>query len=236
MELKDFKSDQDAVVHWQKTNDPNLLAEMMVRFRPVVASVANRYMTTGMSPAAVKTSAQTHMLKALRTYDPSFGSSPSTYITSSLQSIQRGARNSLISGSIPEHRNMRAATYNTVKQGFIDQFGRDPSHTELADELSWAPREVERMEKELGGEVGASKAESDFFGHSTSVEHQDRALVDFLYQEVGQREKTILEHTFGIGGKKILSNKDLAAKLNTYEMDITRTKRKLGQRVAENRR
>lgn len=236
MQLKDFDNDSDAVVHWQKSRDPMLLSELLLRFKPAIISSSNKYGTTGMSPFALRANATDHAIKALSSYDPSHGTSPNTHIMYALQSVQRGARESLMSGSIPEYRHGKMATYMTVRQNMIDQYGRDPTHDEMADELSWSPREVARMEKELGGEVGASKAESDFFGHSTTMEHQDRTLAELLYPTLAPKEKTIMEHTFGIGGKPILNNKEIAHKLGTYEMDITRTKRKLAAKIAEHRR
>ena len=235
MELNDFKNDSDAIQHWQKTRDPELLGGLLMRFQPAVHYVTAKYKSTGASPAALRATANTNVIKAITSYEPGHGTVPTTHVFNYLQKVQRSARESLLSGSIPEQRGIKAATFNTVKQNFVDQYGHEPTNHQLADELSWSPKEVERMEKELGGEVGASKAESDFFGHSTSVEHQDRALADYLYQELPPREKLVYEYTFGVGGKPVLNNKEIAAKLGTYEMEITRIKRKMGDKIRANR-
>ena len=233
--LENFKNDSDAVTTWQKTKDPQLLAELLVRFQPAVHSVSNRYKTSGMSPQAIVATANANVLKALKSYMPDQGAQPLTHIWNSLQKVQRGARESLLSGSIPEHRSLKLSTFQTVRQNMTDSLGYEPTITEMSDELGWAPKEVERYEKELGGETTASNLQSDFFGHSTAFEHKDRALADYLYHELDPRHKIVFEHTFGYGGKKILSNKDIATKLGTYEMDITRMKRKMGDRIRENR-
>lgn len=235
MELKDFKTDSDAIHHWQQSRDPALLGELIYRFQPHVGYVTSKYKSTGMNPAALRATANANVIKALETYQSGHNTQPSTHVFNYLQKVQRSARESLLSGSIPEQRSLKAATFNTVKQNFIDQFGREPTHSELADELSWAPKEVERMENELGGEVGASKAESDFFGHSTSVEHKDMALAEYLYQELDHRQRQIYDYTFGAHGMPKLSNKEIANKLGTYEMEITRIKRKMGDKIRANR-
>lgn len=229
--LNEFKDDSEAVTHWQKTSDPQLLAELMIRFRPTIHSAIGRYSTTGMNPIALKAIANDNTIKALSVYDPSKGTVPNTHIFGYLKKLQRSAQDSLTSGSMPEHRSMKMAQYSTMKQSHIDQYGREPSMDETAEELGWSHKEVERMEKELGGEVAASKAESDFFGHSTAFEHQDRALADLFYLEAHPKDKVIMEHTFGIGGKPILTNKEIATKLGTYEMDITRSKRKISKQI-----
>jgi DNA-directed RNA polymerase specialized sigma subunit len=235
MPLSDYKSDSDAVTHWQKTRDPQLLGELMMRFQPAVHSVSGKYKTSGMSPAAIYAVANANVIKALNSYDPTKNTVPTTHVWNHLQKVQRGARESLLSGSIPEHRSLKLSTYQTVRQNLTDSLGYEPTTHDMADELSWSPKEVERMEKELGGETTASGLASDFYGNSTAFEHKDMALANYMYHELDPRHKIVFEHTFGYGGKPILNNKEIAKKLGTYEMDITRMKRKMGQKIIEAR-
>jgi DNA-directed RNA polymerase specialized sigma subunit len=231
MEYKDYNNDSDAIAAWQKNQDPELLGELLYRFQPAVHYTVAKYKTTGANPAALRAVANTNVIKAISSYQPGHGTVPTTHVFNYLQKVQRGARESLLSGSVPEQRSIKAATYNTVKQSLIDQYRHEPSAHQMADELGWNLKEVARMEKELGGEVGASKSESDFFGHSTAMEHKDRALADYLYQELPPREKLVYEYTFGAGGKPQLNNKEIADKMGTYEMEITRMKRKMGDKI-----
>jgi DNA-directed RNA polymerase specialized sigma subunit len=87
------------------------------------------------------------------------------------------------------------------------------------------------MNNELGGEVTASGAKFDFYGNSVQTQSKDKQLAEFLYQELEGQEKIIFEHTFGYGGKPILSNKEIAKKLGTNEMAIHRAKKKMSQKI-----
>jgi len=216
---------------WQKTRDPKLFADLVIRYQPVVNSVVGRYSTVGVAPGTLRAQATSQLIKAFRSYDSSKGAQPTTHIWNNLQKVQRVASESQLSGHIPEHRNLKRATFTIVQQNLEDRLGYEPSTAEIADELNWNKKEVGRMLHELKGETTASKAEFDFYGNSVTSESSDRALADYLYHELTGKEKVIFEHTFGFGGKSVLNNKDIAKKLRVNEMFVHRTKKKLSNRI-----
>jgi len=219
------------ILEWQKTKDPNLFAELVVRYQPIVNSVVNKYKTWGVSVPTLRTKANTQMIKALQSYKADAGAAPSTHIWNNLQKVQRIAGGSLQSGHIPENRNMKRITFQTVRENLNDQLGYEPSTTQMADALKWDVREVGRMNSELGGEVTASEAEFDFYGNSTTTGNRDKALADYLYLELSDKDKVIFEHSFGYAGKKRMTNKEIAKKLKTNEMAITRAKKRMGAKI-----
>jgi DNA-directed RNA polymerase specialized sigma subunit len=224
-------NEKEKIKVWQQTKDPSLLADLVMRYQPIVRSVVNKYKTTGVSRSALNAKASAQLMRALNNYDSNKGTVPSTHIWNNLQKVQRMAGESLMSGHIPEYRNIKKATFNTVKYNLEDTLGYEPNIKQMADELKWSQAEVQRMNKELSGEATASSAEFDFYGNSTQIANKDKDLFDYLYNEVDDRDKVILEHTFGYGGKPILKNKEIAKKLRTNEMYITRRKRKLSDKI-----
>lgn len=228
-------SDAERIAEWQKSKDPKLFAEMIIRYQPVVNSVVRKYSTVGVAPATLRAQATSQMIKAFNSYDPTKGAQPTTHIWNNLQKVQRIASESQISGHIPEHRNLKRATFTIVKQNLEDRLGYEPSTSELSDELNWNKKETARMLNEIQGETTASKADFDFYGNSITKEHKDKALVDYLYHELSGKDKVIFEHTFGFGGKPILNNKDIAKKLRVNEMFVHRAKKKMSKKVREMR-
>lgn len=228
-----MSTDIQKIEQWQRTKDPVVLAELIVRYQPVIHSVVNKYKTTGVSIPTLRAKASTQLLKAFKTYNPNRGASPTTHIWNSLQKVQRVAGESLQSGHIPEYRNLKRSTFTVVRDNLTDRLGYEPSTKEMADELNWSQREVGRMNSELGGETTASSAEFDFYGNSTAGESRNRALADYLYHELSSKDKVIFEHTFGYAGKSILKNKEIAKVLRTNEMDIHRTKKRLASKIRE---
>lgn len=228
-------SDKDKLLEWQRTKSPELFADLVIKYQPVVNSVVNKYKTVGVAPATLRAQATSQMIRAFNSYDPDKGAQPVTHIWNNLQKVQRMAAESQISGHIPENRNLKRATFTIVKQNLEDRLGYEPSTAELSDELSWNKKETARMLNELQGETTASKAQFDFYGNSITKEHKDKALVDYLYHELDGKDKVIFEHTFGFAGKPILNNKEIANKLHTNEMFVHRAKKRLSDKIREMR-
>jgi len=230
-----MQDDKEMIQDWQDNRNPTAFANLMIRFQPVVNSVVNKYRTVGLAPATLRAHATTQLIKALDTYDPSKGTVPTTHIWNSLQKVQRVASESLMSGHIPENRNLKKSTFTIVRDNITEQLGREPNVDEMADELKWDRNEVGRMNNELKGEVTASNAEFDFYGNSTQGSSKDKDLADYLYSELDGPQKVIFEHTFGYGGKPILNNKEIAVQLNMNEMAVHRAKHKMSERIQEMR-
>jgi DNA-directed RNA polymerase specialized sigma subunit len=227
--------DKEQLMEWQKTKDPMIFATMVGRYQPVINSVVNKYRTTGLPPATLRAQATVQLIKAFDSYNPEKGTQPTTHIWNSLQKVQRMASESLMSGHVPEARNMKRATFTIVQDNLTDSLGREPNNAEMADDLGWNIREVERMQSEMKGETTASNAPFDFYGNSTKGESKDKVLVDYLYHELSGPQKVIFEHTFGYGGKPILNNKEISKKMNINEMQVHRIKKDMSKRVREMR-
>lgn len=228
-------SDTDKILEWQKTRDPQLFAELTIRYQPVVNSVVNKYSTVGVAPATLRAQATSQMIKAFNSYKPDKGAVPSTHIWNNLQKVQRIASESQLSGHIPEHRNLKRSTFTITKQNLEDRLGYEPSVQDMSEELKWDRKEVGRMLNEIHGETTASQAEFDFYGNSVTKESADKALVDYLYMELGGKDKVIFEHTFGYGGKPVLNNKEIAKKVRENEMFVHRAKKRMSQRIMDMR-
>ena len=228
-------NEADKILDWQKRKDPKLFTELVFQYQPIINSVANKYRSVGVSPATIRTEATTQLIRALKTYKSDMGTQPTTHIWNQMRKVQRLATESLMSGHTPEYRNIKKSTFVTVRDNLMDRLGYEPSTAEMADELKWDPNEVSRMTAELGGEVSASRADFDFFGNAKQIESKDKALASYLYNDASGKDKVILEHTFGFGGKEILNNRELAKRLKTNEMAVHRAKQSLSKKIREYR-
>ena len=225
--------DKEQLLEWQKTKDPEAFAKLVIRYQPVVNSVVNKYRTTGLPPATLRAQATVQLIKAFETYNPDKKTQPTTHIWNNLQKVQRIASESLMSGHIPEARNLKRSTFTIVQDNLTDQLGREPNVHEMSDELGWDTREVERMNSEMKGETTASNAPFDFYGSSTKGKSKDKVLIDYLYYELSGIEKKIFEYTFGYGGNQKLNNKEIAKALNINEMQVHRIKQSMSQRIKD---
>ena len=224
-------NDKEQLLEWQKTKSPELFAALYGRYQPLIGSVVSKYRTTGLAPATLRANANVQLLKAFESYDGSHNTQPITHIYNALNKVQRLASESLLSGHIPEARNMKRATFAIVKENLQDQLGREASVDELSDELAWSPRETQRMLSEEKGETTASGAAFDFYGSSTKQMPKDVELIQYMYHELNPTQKIIFEHTFPYYGKQQMNNKELAKILSTSEMAIHREKKKMSDKI-----
>lgn len=224
-------TDEENVKVWQTQKDPAAFVALHTRFRPIVNKVVSKYSRGGLPEATLRLSADAQLVSAFNSYKPDIGTALSTHVWNHMQKVQRPAMEALTSGRIPEHRNIQLATFKIAKDNLDDRLGRESSIEELADETGRDQVTIARMMHELGGETSASGADFDFYGNSTQFEHKDKALADYLYYELTGPEKVVFEYTFGYGGKPILQNKDIAEKLGTNAMAITRMKQKLAAKM-----
>lgn len=224
------KDDMAKVFEWQQNRDPAVYTELVTRFRPITESFVKSFKTSGVSPLALRAQADAQMIKAIGTYKPNMSTAPSTHIWNNLQKIKRVSMRSLQSGHIPEHRNLKRSTFITIKDNMTDRLGYEPSMAEISDELGWSMEETSRMDNELGHEVPESMLENQFY-KSTDGSQKEKALADYLYMELDGKEKKVFEWTFGYGGKPILNSREIAQKLGDNEMFVSRTKKKLAQKL-----
>jgi len=223
--------EQDQIVEWQKSKDPQLFTELLIKYRPVVNKIVGQYKTVGVSPETLKAEATAQLIKSFKSYNPSYDTQPITHIWNNLKKVQRTASSSLMSGHIPESRALKKSTFNIVKDNLTDRLGYEPSTAEMSDELGWSRKEVAMMTKELGWESPYSKMKYDYYGSTVNTENPDKALADYVYHELDKKDKVIFEHTFGYAGKPLLSNKEIADKLHVNEMWIHRAKKRLSEKI-----
>lgn len=226
-------TETEKLLYWQKTKDPNTFAELVVKYQPIVNSVVGKYRTVGVSVPALRAKATAQLIKAMKTYDPKHKTAPTTHIWNDLKKVQRMAGESLQSGHIPEYRSVKRATFTTVRDNLTDRLGREPNIKEMSNELKWSQRETARMNSELTAEVPQSAMSFDSFGDADPGTIRDKELATYLYNgsDIDDRDRLILEHVFGFGGKPILKNKEIARVAGTNEMAIVRARKRLARKI-----
>jgi DNA-directed RNA polymerase specialized sigma subunit len=227
-----MESDKDLIKKWQDEHDTNSLLQLQSRFKGVVEATVHQFKTTGVPVPTLRATAQANLFRALNTYDPNQNTQPITHIYNYMKKVNRVASESLMSGHIPEVRNLKKATFQTALINLQDRLGYEPNIDQISDELGWNKKESARMLKELSGETSASGAEFDFYGNSKQEQSKDSILAEYLYHELDDKNKVIFEHTYGYMGKPILTNTEIAKKLKTNNMAITRAQQKMGERLA----
>jgi len=215
--------------NWKKDKDELKLLQLIESYQPLVHHTVSKFRTSGLPGSALQAEGNKLLIKSLESYSPDRGAALNTHIHNNLRNIQRYVYDHRQAGHIPEARNLKRSTFLTVRSNLEDRFGREPHIDEMADEMDWSVGETERMSKEVRGELLTSKIEgSDLYGMRTSAPRRDVETARYMYEGMpAGQEKEIMAHTFGFDNKPILSNIELARKMNTNPMAITRAKQKI---------
>ena len=197
----------------------------------MIESEVRKADSTPVPDSAVRAEAWRHALRAFDTYDPD-KAALSTHVGNNLKRVNRFVAQFQTAMSIPEARRLKIRMFQNAMDDYRDRHGREPPTQELSDELAWSPAEVGRMRRELRGEVleTTSPVLMDF-GYESDDRDREVAL-QYVYPELGPREKLVFEHTFGWKGRPVLSsNKEIAETVGVSETTVRNTKKEIAHKL-----
>ena len=199
---------------------------------PLLQSQINRYSHPSIPRSALEAEARKLALEAFKTYDPS-KAQLGTHVVNHQKHLQRYVLNYVNIGKIPENRALAVGKFQKIKQNLMEDLGREPNITELADSLTWAPREVERMENELRKDLSITTGGEDeaFFENILYSTDETSELIQFIYYDSEPEDKLIIEYSFGFGGKPRLEVKDIALHIGKPEVYVRRKRQKFAEKV-----
>lgn len=212
---------------WKQDKGPHTLKPVLEVLKPTIDMNANK-LTGNLPKSAVRAKMVNLTVQYLEGYDPN-KSKLNTYIENTAgQKLHRYIYEHQNLGTVPEPRISKVGNYNRVKSNLKDQLGRNPTHAELADELRWPVKQVELMEKEMRKDLVQDAA-------YVNISEDQRSDIDedimMLHAELHGQDKQVLEYLYGLEGKEVLSNAEIARKLNISNSMVTQIKNKLAQRL-----
>lgn len=228
MARKDLQEREKELWAQWKAGDSKALPDLFKSFRPVENAWYGKVAAQNLPESAVRGEIKKLMFEAFETYNPGKGAQLGTYVNSRMPKLYRYVSERQNIGRIPEHRALKITSFNTAKDLLSDRLGRDPNATELADELAWDLREVERMTKDLRKDIVLSQEFEDFSFHDTSQKQQ---ILNLAYYELDPREKKVFEWTVGFGGKRKKSTQEIAQKLGVSVPTIGNIRKKIAKKI-----
>jgi RNA polymerase sigma-B factor len=118
------------------TRDPAIVEELVIRFAPLVRSVARRYHARGEPLDDLVQVANVGLLKAIQRFDPDRGFAFTSFATPTmLGELKRYFRDSGWAVHVPRGVKERAVELASATDKLSARLGRSPSIAELADEL-----------------------------------------------------------------------------------------------------
>lgn len=189
---------------FKKSPVPETFQPLYRSFKPFLFKAARPNMIGSPLPqsAHMATAAQS-FYDALRTFDPKKGSLHTHVFTTVREKGKRLNYKYQNIGYIPEARITKYQLFQNTVTMLKEQLGREPSTTELADELKWSPKMVETLRNEIRKDLILDEMRSSL----TPVTKSDKAMQMFhdLHPNLIPPHQLVLEHALGMYGKPILN-------------------------------
>jgi DNA-directed RNA polymerase sigma subunit (sigma70/sigma32) len=214
---------------WHKTKSQATLGHLLDSIHPMIVTTVKRFESVPLPPSTLIAEAKKHAISAFESFDPKGGASLGTHVHNHLQGVNRFVYEHQNIGRIPEHRIVQIGTFNSVKSELRDKLGRDPSATEIGDELNWSHGDVERMERELKREVPDSAVQDVDFSFTQTTDAQ--RVLTYIYYELTQQEKVVFEYLTGWAGKPKLDDAAIAMKIGATKARVKKIKAHIAAKI-----
>jgi len=166
---------------------------------------------------------------AAESFNPASGNKFSTHLVNSLKKLSRVSTKYGGILRVPENKQFKIHRMNQVEEELRNELGRPPSLAELAQGTGMGLSELTGLKQVRKKEVNVSNlAFSPVF-----IEGNNDDWVHFVYFDLPQRDKVIMEHKTGFGGKKLMSNDELAKMLGTSTSTISNRVKMITSKLEE---
>lgn len=191
----------------------------------------------------IKAKAKVYAARAIDKFDPGFGTSLNTYVSSQLRKLTRTVRDARNPIKIPEAQIYEAQALAEAEQKFIDENGREPDLTELSDASGMSLKKIGDIRAKYIKQVsegqyyrGTGSDETDDKSSSAAdegVENVDftEEALRYVHAGLNHRDKKILEWTTGMFGSNQLSPAEISTRLKISQSQISRVLNRLAQDV-----
>jgi DNA-directed RNA polymerase specialized sigma subunit len=200
---------QSAFDAWKLDPSPDNYSAVTQHLEPTINNAMHSF--AGDDPG-LKTRARILTSQALQTYDPQAGAALNTHVYTQLQRLQRYRAERSRMLHIPENVRLDKGLLDKYTNEHVNLHGVEPSDVQLADATGISIRRIRRTR--TGGEISASQSEGDK-GDLPGARRRSRDEIwtDYVYHDLDERSRKIMEWTTGYNKQPILKKQDIAAKL-----------------------
>ncbi|MHC4985436.1 MAG: sigma-70 family RNA polymerase sigma factor [Planctomycetota bacterium] len=209
---------QEKQLAWQIREHSDILArEQMIQANlRLVVKIAAEYTKTGMPLTDLVSEGNLGLVRAVEQFDPDAGVRFSTYAAWWIKQSIKQALNSVAKPiAVPDYLAKLIVKWRRARQMLAAEFGRDPTHEEIAQRMGLSAKKAAIVEEGLRAvSTPAPVDHEDDDGNSdealadTTSPAPDQAMMDAsigpwvekLLHQLPDRMRTILELRFGLDG------------------------------------
>jgi len=232
-----MSKDVDALFsQYQKTQDRKELGALVKGLKPAIDKAIYRHV--GAPDPVLRGQAKKLVAAAMPKYDPNLASLE-TFVSQQTRPLIRYQSRRKRVVKTPDELQMQATTVGNAYRAFEAENGRSPSSHELADATGINLKRLKKI-REFDQQVMAGSTATGVEGDVQLGEggvyddaQASMSFVNLIRDDLPPIDQAILEHTLGLDGAEILSNGNLAKKLNLSPGAISQRKAKI-QSILDN--
>lgn len=216
---------------WKTTPNPATTNALLTAVQPAMDKAIKSHV--GNPTPLIKGHAKQLAIQAFQTYDPS-KAGLHTHLSRQLQGLKRFNRQQSQPLRMPDRSQFELAHLHRGQLELEEQFGREPTYSELADHTGFSLKKIEQLHR-----VGMPVAESTFAGDESDFDlparfddERARAIRDLVHSELDPSGQKIMEWTLGLHGP-VLPNKEVAARLGLTAGAISQRKARIQAQLDE---
>ena len=202
---------------WKNTGTPESASAMLQQIDPVINKAITSYAGGSKSPN-VRSHARQIALDALESYDPQ-KAKLQTHLLNQLQGLRRQVAKEKQVLSVPEQVMLDNQHLYRASMVLQDKLGRDPSDREVSDHTGISLKRlayVRQYQSPLaeGTLVDPTQREGGSPAMPAVMQNDPTGWHEFVYNDLNEVDKAIMEYTLGLHGIKQLPTTEIAKKLN----------------------
>jgi len=214
--------DKDLWNKWRDDPSKGNLGNLLNQVNPILQKEVNRWQGGPVARPVLEIQAKKIAIDAFDSFDPS-KAALGTHVTNQLKGLSRNPYTYASPARMPEHRQVKSSTFRNADETLKEVLGRSPTTSELAAELAWSQREVQRFRDEQRATYSTSMPVPPGFEQYSP----DKTLVDFVYHDLADQDKRVFEHTTGYGGASVLTGRQMTSSTGMTQGQISHSKRRI---------
>jgi len=228
-----FTQSRDPYDVWlQKPTQANL-GRVVDSLKPTIDSAMTTYVGAGASPIT-RSRARYLAIGAIRSYDPTRGAALKTHVMTQLHPLTRYAVQSTQPVKMSERRLRQLKSLQDAEQGFEETHGREPSDAEMADTLGLSIKRINRIRSYATPFIGTDAADA-VAGAAPDTNYVDPedVWIDYVYYDLDDTNRRILDWKLGRNGQPVLSNVEIARRLKVSPAAVTKRAARIQAKLLE---
>jgi len=222
---------------WQHRPEPTAMNNLVKKSFPIISSSLVTY--GGTNNKLMMSRAKKLTIDAIKSYNKDSNASLASWISLNLQGLQRYA-NSLSPISVPERIKLDAFHINKHFQEHLNERGREPTDTELADMVGLSPKRIKYVRKMIRpvlNEGNFMETEDDDSSYMPGVktDEWENVWAEYVYNDLDPINKKIFDMRMGRGkhhGKPLDVN-SIAKSLDMSPAAVSQRSNKIADLLAD---